>query len=228
MFPIDAPVPEFSPELSEELKTALQRAQDAASGEHRIGDALRAARHELAATQDDFANAQAQLGEAEADCALTGGDINKPARKKVLLLRDEIELLTARVTGLETRQRDAASTAIQARHALAVAWRTWQQAQTTAFTDAVYTPAVAAFLDTLSHAAAVATALGNRRLHAITRGVYLPAAHDPFRDLANPKRLHWREHPNAGPLYDRLVAFRMEVTKHLDGFTEPEANDDTA
>jgi hypothetical protein len=123
---------------------------------------------------------------------------------------------------------DAAATTIQARQALAVNWRDWQNAQATTFTDAVYTPAVAAFLDALRLTAAVATALGIHRLHAITRGVYLPSASDPFRDMANPKRMNWREHPDAATPYDRLVAFRMELTKHMEGFTEPEANDDAA
>lgn len=114
-----------------------------------------------------------------------------------------------------------------ARQALAVAWRDWQNTQAATFTDAVYTPAAAAFLDALRLDAAVATELGSHRLHAITRGVYLPAASDPIRGMANPKRINWREHP-AAALYNRLVAFRMEVTRHMDGFIEPEANDDAA
>jgi hypothetical protein len=228
MFPIDAPVPEFSLELSHELKTALERAQDAATGEHRIGQAFRAARIELAATQGDLETTRNRLGQAEAAQALAGGEPDKQSRRRLLTLRDDIEVHQAGIAGLESRLHDAAATIIQARQALAVAWRDWQNAQATTFTDAVYTPAVTAFLDALRLTAAVATALGNHRLHAITRGVYLPAANDPFRDMANPKRMNWREHPDAAELYHRLVAFRMEVTKHIEGFTEPEANDDAA
>jgi hypothetical protein len=109
-----------------------------------------------------------------------------------------------------------------------VAWRDWQQAQAAAFTEMVYTPAVAAFLNTLRLTTAVATALGHNRLHAIVRGLYLPAADDPHCNLTNPKRMNWREHDEARALYDRLVALRMEITRHMEGFTDPEVNDDAA
>ena len=46
--------------------------------------------------------------------------------------------------------------------------------------------------------------------------------------MANPKRNNWREHADAAALYDRLVALRLKVTKHLDGFTEPENDHDAA
>jgi hypothetical protein len=111
---------------------------------------------------------------------------------------------------------------------LAVAWRSWQQAQAAAFTDTVYAPAVAAFLDTLRLTTAVATALGHNRLHAIVRGLYIPAAADPYCDLANPKRMSWRDQPEAVAIYDQLVALRLDIAKHLDGFTDPETRHDAA
>lgn len=92
----------------------------------------------------------------------------------------------------------------------------------------MYTPAVAAFLDTLRLAAAVATALGHNRLHAIVRGLYIPADDDPYCDLANPKRMSWRDQPEAAALYDQLVALRLEIAKHLDVFTDPDTRHDAA
>lgn len=132
-----------------------------------------------------------------------------------------ISSIQARIDGLDARLSDATSTTTQARHALAVAWRTWQQTQAAVFTGTVYSPAVAAFLDTLRLTAAVATALGHHRLHAVVRGLYLPAADDPYCNLSNIKRMNWREHPGAAALYDRLVKLRMDIMPHLDGFTEP-------
>ncbi len=133
------------------------------------------------------------------------------------------------VTGfLESRLREATGSATQSRHDLAVAWRDWQHTQAAAFTDMVYNPAVAAFLDTLRLTAAVATALGHNRLHAVLRGLYLPTADDPHCNLANPKRMNWREHPDAAALYNRLVALRLEIARHMEGFTGPQVNDDAA
>jgi hypothetical protein len=224
----DEDVPQFSPEISPDLEAALQRAKDAAAAQHRIEEALRAAHSELAATQADLDAVRDRLSQSEAAQALTGSDPDKQARRRLLALRDDQEILQARIRGLESRLQDATAATTQARHALAVAWRDWQQTQAAMFTDMVYNPAVAAFLDTLRLTAAVATALGHNRLHAIVRGLYLPAADDPLCNLSNPKRMNWREHPEAAALYDRLVALRLEITRHMEGFTEPEANHDAA
>jgi hypothetical protein len=224
----DEDVPQFSPEISPDLEAALQRARDAASGQRRIEEALRAAHAERAATQADLDAVRDRLSQSEAAQALTGSDPDKQARRRLLALRDDLEILQARIGGLESRLREATTTTTKARHDLAVAWRTWQQTQAAAFTDMVYTPAVAVFLDTLRLTAAVATALGNHRLHAIVRGLYLPTADDPHSNLANPKRMNWREYPDAATLYDRLTALRLDITRHMDGFTEPEANRDAA
>lgn len=224
----DEDVPQFSPEISPDLEAALQRAKEAAAAERRIEEALRGAHAEVAATQVDLDAARDRLSQSEAAQALAGGDPDKQARRRLLALRDDLEILQARIGGLESRLREATGSTTQSRHDLAVAWRTWQQTQAAAFTGMVYNPAVAAFLDALRLTAAVATALGHNRLHAIVRGLYLPTADDPHCNLANPKRMNWREHPEAAALYDRLTTLRLEIARHMDGFTEPEANRDAA
>lgn len=157
----DEDVPRFSPEISPDLEAALQRAKDAAAAQRRIEEALRAAHNELDATQADLDAARDRLSQSEAAQALAGGDPDKQARRRLLVLRDDLEVLQARIGGLESRLRDATAATTRARHDLAVAWRTWQQTQ-------------------------------------------------------------------AAALYDRLVALRLEVTRNMEGFTEPEANHDAA
>ncbi len=174
------------------LIAAVSRVETAASDVRLIEDATSATRGQLEANDAEMSAARQHLADVEAAAAINGGELDKAARKNVLLLRDQREFLEARLDGLQTRLRASTTTLNEAQHDLAVEFRLWQRQEVEAVL-ADYREALAAFLRALHVVAGAGTALGTNRLGRVVRGTALCDPDEPEKNPANMRRHHWRE-----------------------------------
>jgi hypothetical protein len=205
-----------SPELRDALATAERAAAEAA----RIDAAIAATRDQLTAAGAELERTRATLAATEAESALAGSAADRQARKSLIAARDEADFLAARLTGLEARHQTAASALLDARRAVAIAWRNWQRAQAADYIDRVYIPALDQFVATIRGVTAAATALGHNRLNAIARDTVLRDPRDWDRNPSNPRRSNWLTDPFAGPLYQHLCEIAATVRPYLEGFED--------
>jgi hypothetical protein len=212
--------PDWSPELSPELRDALATAERAAGDTARIDATLAITRDQLTAANAELEHTHAALATVEAESALAGGAADRQTRKALIAARDEADFLAARLTGLEARRQTAASTLIDARRAVAIAWRNWQRAQAADYIERIYLPALDRFVAALRGVTAAATALGHHRLNAIARDTVLRDPRDWDRNPSNPRRSNWQTDPVSGPLYERLRDVAAMVRPHLEGFED--------
>lgn len=138
--------PAWTPELSPELRDAISAAERAAGEAARIEAALAATRTQLTAAEAELDEARATLAASESGSVLDGGPADRQARKVLIAARDEAEFIAARLAGLEARHQTASVTLIDARRAVAIAWRNWQRAQAAEYIDRVYIPALDQFV----------------------------------------------------------------------------------
>jgi len=212
--------PSWTPELSPELRDAVAAAERAAGESARIEAALAATRTQLAAAEAELDEARATLAASESGSALDGGPADRQARTALIAARDEADFIAARLTGLEARHKTVASALIDARRAVAIAWRNWQRTQAADYIERVYVPALDQFIAAIRGVTAAATALGHNRLNAIARHTVLCDPADPERNPANPRRSGWQADPVSGPLYQRLRDLAATVRPHLEGFED--------
>jgi hypothetical protein len=210
--------PAWSPELNPELRDALATAERAAAETARIDAALAATRTQLTAAEAEREQARAMLADSES--ALDGGPADRQARKALIAARDEADFIAARLTGLKARHKTASAALIDARRAVAIAWRNWQRAQAAGYIDRVYIPALDQFIAALRGVTAMAQALGHNRLQAIARDTVLRDPRDWDRNPSNPRRSNWLTDPVSGPLYEHLREIAATVRPHLEGFED--------
>lgn len=104
----------WTPEISWTLRDALEKATQAATESARIDAAITATRDQLASAEAELERARATLAASESETALTGGQVDRPARKALIGARDETDFIAARLTGLDARRRDASTALIDA------------------------------------------------------------------------------------------------------------------
>jgi chromosome segregation ATPase len=212
--------PAWSPELNPELRDALATAERAAADTARIEAAIAATRDQLTAAGAELERTRTALAATEAESALAGSAADRQARKSLIAARDEADFLAARLTGLEARHQTAASTLLEARRNVAIAWRNWQRAQAADYLDRIYIPALEQFVAAIRGVTAAASALGHNRLNAIARHTVLCDPSDPERNPANPRRSNWQTDPVSGPLYQHLSEIAATVRPYLEGFED--------
>jgi hypothetical protein len=209
-----------APELPVSLKAAIDRAETAIAEQEQIEQALVVAREGLRSAEDDRREAQDRLAVAESAAAVGGDDVDRGARKRLLVARDEYEFVLTRIAGLEDRLRTATSASNEARRVLAVEYRAWTRSQGSTYIEQVYKPALEAILDAMRVLVAAGTALGVNRLLAIPRMAVVADPDAPERNLANRKRLAWQNDPASAALYERLVALRAVILPLLGDFAD--------
>jgi len=212
--------PAWSPELNPELRDALATAERAATDAARIDATIAATRDQLTAAGAELERTRTTLAATEAESALAGSAADRQARKSLIAARDEADFLAARLTGLEARHKAAASTLLDARRNVAIAWRNWQRAQAAEYIDRVYIPALEQFVAAIRGVTAMAQALGHNRLNAIARDTVLRDPRDWDRNPLNPRRSNWLTDPVAGPLYEHLREIAATVRPYLEGFED--------
>ncbi len=186
----------------------------------RVEETMAAAKVHVAEAEADLVTSREALAAAEAGAAMGKADVDRQARRAYATARDGAEFAAARVAGLEPRVRQAAEALAKAQHDLAVEFRLWQrQAVETVLTD--YREALATFLRAVHVVAGAGTALGANRLARVVRGTALCDPDDPERNPANMRRNHWRDTPAAAEVYERLLAVRQHVDRHLGEFRHP-------
>ena len=131
---------EWKPELSPEVLVGIEAASRAQKELEQIDAAITATDTELATAKGGMDAARAALGAAEAEATLHGGGTDKPARRALLTARDEHEFLTARFEGLQARRKTALDALVQARHRVAVSYRTWQRQEVEQFVETSTSP----------------------------------------------------------------------------------------
>lgn len=223
--------PDWSPELNPELRDALATAEHAATDAARIDAAIAATRDQLTAAGAELERTRTTLAATEAESALAGSAADRQARKSLIAARDEADFITARLTGLDARHQTAAAALIDARRAVAIAWRNWQRAHAADYIERAYIPALDQFVAALRGVTAMAQALGHNRLNAIARHTVLCAPANPEHNPANPRRSLWQTDPVSGPLYQSLRDWAATVRPHLKGFEDapiPAETSDTA
>ncbi len=218
-----------APEIPASMKAVIDRTENALANQQNAERALQTARGALRQSEDEFKEAQDKLAVAEAGAAV-GGDVDKAARKRLLSARDEADFVRARVAGLEEHLRVTTAAATGAQCDLAVQVRDWKREQTATIVADVYTPAINAVLDAMRLLLAAGTALGVNRLLAIPAQAFIWDPNDPVRNLANRKRLAWRDNPEAAAMYERLAALMAEIRPLLGEFADasiPQAPEDS-
>lgn len=200
---------------SSEITSAVKRAEETVKEARRIGDALNRARNELGTKQGESQGARDELATSEADASLSGGTADPKARKRFAGLRDEIDIATAKVEGLQARNALANDAVIQARRGVAEVWSVFAQTETDRFMTEYLSPAVSAFCDVLAATEAVAVAFGQNQLGRFVRNVQLPSPGDSRIDLANPRRINWRNNPEASRLTDAFSRVQKTVAPYL-------------
>ncbi len=209
-----------APEIPASLKAVIGRTEAALAERENVKRALDRARGTLRQAEQEHAEAQGRLAVAEAGAAVGGGDVDKNARKRLVAARDETDFARARVTGLEEHVRTATKATTEAQRDLAVQVRDWKREQTATIIAEIYMPAVSVVLEAMRLLVATGTALGINRLLAIPAQAFICDPSDPVRDLANRKRLAWRENPEAAAMYERLSALMAVIRPLLGEFAE--------
>jgi hypothetical protein len=205
-----------APEIPASMKAVIERTEAAIAERQNIESALQTARSALRQAEQELAEARDRLAVAESGAAMGGGEVDKTARKRLLVARDEAEFASARVAGLEEHLRVAMTAANGAQRDLAVKVRDWKREQTATIITEVYLPALNTLLDAMRLLAAAGTGLGVNRLLAIPRQTFVCDPDDPVRNLASRQRLGWQEHPESAAMYERLSAL-MAVLRPLLG-----------
>lgn len=208
---------EWKPEFSQEVTAGINAAIHAERDLSQIDAAIVATNNELATAKAAMDAAREALARAEAKAALEGGGSDKPARRALLVARDDHEFLTARLEGLQVRRKAAVDALARAGHGAAVSYRTWQRQQAQYFVENVYMPAMEAFVAVIRMAAGVGSALESHMLTAIGRDTVLRNPADWERNPASARRTDWQ----TDPLYLRLTELAALVRPHLShDFTE--------
>jgi hypothetical protein len=202
---------EWKPELSQEVLAAINAAIHAERDLERIDAAIAVTNNELATAKAAMDTAREAFAGAEAKAALEGGGADKPARRALLVARDDHEFLTARLEGLQARRNAAVDTLARARHGAAVSYRTWQRQQAQYFAENVYLPAMEQFVAVVRMAAGAGSALESHMLTAIGRDTVLRNPADWERNPASARRTGWQ----TDPLYLRLTELAGLVRPHL-------------
>lgn len=219
------PVGNWEPKLSEEVLAGVNAAIHAGRDLEQIDAAIAATNNELATARSTMDSAREALAGAEAKAALEGGGADKPARRALLVARDDHEFLTARLEGLQARRKAAVDTLVRARHGAAVSYRTWQRQQAQYFVENVYNPAMEAFVAVIRMATGAGSALESHMLTAIGRDTVVWNPGDWERNPASARRTGWQ----TDPLYLRLTELAALVRPHLGkDFTEQPQEDSGA
>ncbi len=217
-----APVTVPGPQMTVELRNAVEQVEKAVAEQRHVESALSVARANMETAQREIEESNQRLSVAEATAALsTDTAENKTIRKQHLQARDSLEFATARVAGLQTRLREAQSVVIQAKHNLAVAWKTWSGEQA-AEVLARYERALESFIDEVKVVRAAAAVLGHAgRLSVVARNLSVPDPHEPYVDHANPSRLkNWSDVPAARDLNERLADVAGRVVPLIQDFVD--------
>jgi hypothetical protein len=214
----------WTPELSQEVLVGIEAASRAQKELEQIDGAITTTNTELATAKAGMDAARAALGAAEAESTLHGGGADKPARRALLMARDEHDFLTARFEGLQARRKTAVDALVLARHRVAVSYRTWQLEQVEQFINAVYQPAMERFVSVVRMAAGVGSALDSNMLTAIGHDTVLRNPADWERNPASARRTGWQ----SDPLYLRLSELVALVRPHLsEEVADPAAQEDS-
>lgn len=202
---------EWKPELSQEVLTGIDDDRRAQKDVEQIDAAITTTNTELGTAKSNMDGARSTLAATEADATLHGTGADKQARRAYGAARDEVEYLNARLEGLLARRKTAVATAVDARHRVAVAYRTWQRDQAQHFLEHIYRPALEAFVGVVRMAAGVGSALDSNLLTAIGHDTVLRNPDDWERNPASARRTGWQ----ADPLYVHLAELAALVRPHL-------------
>jgi hypothetical protein len=211
---------DLKPELSPEVLAGIEAASRAQKELEQIDAAIAATNNELSAAKSTMDAAREALAGAEAKAALEGGGADKPARRALVVARDDHEFLVARLEGLQARRKAAVDTLARARHGAAVSYRAWQRQQAQQFVEHVYLPAMEQFVAVIRMATGVGSALESHMLTAIGRDTVLRNPGDWERNPASARRTDWQ----SDPIYLRLTELAALMRPHLG----EEVNDRTA
>ncbi len=97
-----APSANNEPVLGPALEATIAAVQNAEFEHKRVEEAVRIARDQRATAEQELADVRTRLAQSEAEAAVNGCDVDRVGRRRLATLREQIELIDARLAGLGT------------------------------------------------------------------------------------------------------------------------------